>query len=92
MDRIDTRHAGRRIAQRGICEDLLNLLLERGDREVEVGDGCMALSLSHEARLSIAPAAADRLRHVVAVLSGDRLVTVMHANRPGASRYRRRWK
>lgn len=89
MSWVETRHGRKRMGQRGITKAALALLIENGDREIEVGGGCIALSLSRRQPMSLPAAAADRLRNVVAVMRGDTLVTVLHATTSEGRRYRR---
>ena len=89
MQRIDSNHARRRIKQRGVREPVLAALLECGDREIDVGGGCVAVSLSREARKSLPSGIAERTRHLVAVIHGSSLVTVLHASGQRGTRYGR---
>ena len=85
-----THHAERRLQQRGMRPVWIDLLLRYADLDVPVGDGCVALSLSRHALTRLkaehGPSLADRIRHVVLVVAGDAIVTVLHAN-GSTSRY-----
>lgn len=84
-----SRHAERRIGQRGVPRALLHLLLQHGDHEVDVGDGCVALSCSRDAVRDLPASLGERVGKLVAVLAGDRIVTVLHAAGPAGRAYRR---
>ena len=94
-DLILTAHGRRRARQRGAPDAVLDALLDLADRDVPVGGGCRALSLSTpraaQARAEgTAPALLERLRGRVLVLAEDgRVVTVLHAHGRRARHYRR---
>lgn len=83
-----SRHASRRMSQRGIRSELVRTLLWRG-AEGSCGGKAVAVTISDEVASELraegmGASDVDRLRRMRAVLSGDgELITVMH-------RYRRR--
>jgi hypothetical protein len=94
-DRILTAHGRKRLRQRGMPDAQLHALLDLADRDVPVGGGCRALSVSGrcagQARAEGAsPALLERLQRRIVVLADDgRVVTVLHADGRRARHYRR---
>ncbi len=84
-----TRHANRRMRQRGIRQNLLDLLLHNADLEAPIGSACTLYRVSRE--LATTLNADDRLAHYGAIISQDgALVTVMPIRRTrSGARYRR---
>ncbi len=95
MDCDLSQHGRVRCQQRGIPAPLLAALLDLADRDIRVGGGCEALSLSRRGARRLRrggyPAAVlERLDGTTAILSPDGVVvTVLHAR---AHRYRRAWR
>ncbi len=84
-----TRHANRRMRQRGIRQIFLDLLLDNADVEVPIGSACTFYRVSRE--LATTLNADDRLARYGAIVSQDgALVTVMPIRRThSGARYRR---
>lgn len=83
-----TKHAGRRMGQRGIRLEFLNALLEHADTEAEIGHAvAIRVSRAKSRRLNIN----DRLHQFAAVVSADgALVTILPVERGiRGRRYRR---
>jgi len=53
MELTPTKHARDRITQRGVTGRVLSAVLRHFDREIEVGGGCRALRMSHQAVASL---------------------------------------
>lgn len=92
-----TRHARRRIAERGIRSRDLDLLLLVGDTETSVGGGCVAVSMSCRRQDELiaeghAAGMIERAARVVAVQGPDgNIVTVLRPAGRHGRRYRRGW-
>src|SRR5262245_8927735 len=90
-----TEHARRRTRQRGIRDVDVLLLLFGADREVPVGAGCVAISISHKRREELVaegypPGVIDRAARISAVESAyGEIVTVLRPHRLRGRRYRR---
>lgn len=96
MQIIATKHAGKRMRQRGIRNEQVLAVAQLADIDVPVGRSLHAMRMSRHA---IAEAAAeglsasefDRLRHMVLVESADgALVTVAHLHGRKSRAYSRR--
>jgi hypothetical protein len=88
-DMIYTRHALRRMRQRGVRQDFLDLLLANADREIDVGGGSTMYRVSRQA--AAAMRCDDRLARFGAILSHDgALITVMPIDRRRSRLGRRR--
>lgn len=84
-----TKHARRRIGQRGITRDFLEDLLAHADRESDVGGGVVALSVTPN-RASLLNIG-DKLHRFAVLVSGDGAVVSilpLHGGRRGSG-YRR---
>ncbi|MGE0116769.1 MAG: hypothetical protein AB7S71_14610 [Dongiaceae bacterium] len=83
--------------QRGIAVETVRCLLLIFDRDVPVGGGCSALSVSHEGLASMAsdgaaPDLIDRVKGIVLVVNEDgEVVTIQHDRGGVGRRYRRQW-
>ncbi|MFN3591657.1 MAG: hypothetical protein ACK4TG_05675 [Thermaurantiacus sp.] len=93
-----TEHSKLRIVQRGVQAKIFGFLYREHDLEVDCGNGCSMLMISHERleRLAAAGVPAqllDRLAGLCMILSSDNaLVTVMHLRgKAGKSRERKHW-
>lgn len=81
-----TLHAEVQLRRRGVRQHVLNLLLNQGDTERDVGGGrvarsCSAFALAEAARHGVPPDEIEQLRRLVAILGADgTIVTVI--NRP----------
>ncbi len=88
-----SKHAQRRMKQRGVSLSDVEFLLKSADREVPVGDNCLALSVSRgwlqrEGRRSM------RLENLVAVVRDDwqMVISVIHATGQQGRHYRKDWR
>jgi hypothetical protein len=80
-------HALKRCQSRGISLSMIESIVLCADREVPVGRGCTALSLTKAAARAHG-ALAEKLSGIVAVMSDDgTLVTVLHAYGRRGRRY-----
>lgn len=97
IDARFTHHARQRARQRGVRDADLVLLLFAADRETQVGEGCVALSISRKRRRELLaegylPSAIERASSISAVESvWGEIVTVLRLHRHGGKRYRRRF-
>ncbi len=79
-----SKHAKRRICQRGIKQSSLNFLLEFADKERHVGDHCTSLTLSKKEAQRLLkkghPSNIISQAQKLAVIEGNQgvIVTVMH--------------
>lgn len=87
-------HARQRTQQRGVrLTDIVLVLAER-DREIPVGSGCTALTISRRRRKELVaegypPCVIDRAARLAVVQSGDGdIVTVLRPNGHRGKRYR----
>ena len=92
-------NALRRMRSRGVRSELVEELIRWADRDVSVGNGCQALSLSRTSltqlieRRDVPPSHSERLSKVVAVVRTDTetgeliVLTVLHDTK--TRRYRR---
>ncbi len=84
-----TKHARRRIGQRGITRSFLEDLLVHADRETDVGGDVVALSVTLDRANSLN--ISDRLHRFAVLVSGDGAVVSilpLHSGRRGSC-YRR---
>ena len=84
-----TRHACRRMQQRGIRQIFLDLLLDNADLEVPIGSACTLYCVSYDRATMLN--ADDRLARYGAIVSQDgALVTLMPIRQThSGTRYRR---
>jgi hypothetical protein len=93
-----SNHAKRRSRQRGVRDADLVLLLFEADREVPVGDGCVAMSISRSRRRELLaeghpPSTVDRAAGIAAVESADgEIVTVLRPHGHRGRRYRKAFR
>jgi hypothetical protein len=83
-----THHATARLRQRGVRDDVATAAFDFADREVELGDGKVALSLTRRAlkrlRAARGAAIAERAKSLVLVVADNTLVSVIrHGGRRG---------
>jgi hypothetical protein len=85
-----SRHAARRMAQRGITRRRLAALLENADREAFVGSGATSLSVSRKTAGALN--LDDRLSGFAAILGDDGTIITILPMAPGRAgrRYRAR--
>ncbi|MER9390637.1 MULTISPECIES: hypothetical protein [unclassified Mesorhizobium] len=85
-----TEHARARCLQRGISQNLLQIIYAEADRQFACGGGCFAIEVSRRRiaeRRRIVGANIERARNVILVLSMDNsLVTVLRANKSKSAR------
>jgi hypothetical protein len=86
-------HATRRLRQRGISASVVQLISDFHDRDIPVGDGCRALSVSIAASSElradgIAPSLLENAVGVILIKNDrQRLVTALHAHGSAHKRY-----
>jgi hypothetical protein len=91
-------HAIRRTQQRGIRMRELRLVLAERDREIPVGSGCIALTISRARRMELIlegypPSVVDRANGLTVVESADgEVVTVLRSFGHRGRRYRSRFQ
>ena len=90
-----SRHAEKRVAQRGIRKELLALMMAEHDVDANLGGGCSALRVSRRRIRDLLeeghpPKTIERLKRLI-VLDGDAgaVVTIMHYYGTRGRRYRR---
>ncbi len=85
-----SQHARQRMQQRGILSSDLAFLLGFADREVPIGDNCLALSVSRKA-LKEMGREAKRCENIVAIVRDDweTIVSVLHAAGKKGTHYKR---
>ena len=89
-----TKHASRRLQQRGIPGTRLERHIQFADRVVPVGDGSICLTVSREGLADLAAEGVnrqelERLRRLAVVIAADEAVrTVMHLHARRGRRYR----
>ena len=74
---VITRHAQTRIQQRGCTKTAVDLVILLHDKEVFVGDGCQAWSLSREKLAALRdtgfpPSVLDRTRNLILIVEAHR--------------------
>ncbi len=93
---IGSVHARARARQRGICNQVIALVLTHADRETPVGGRCIAITLSRKMAQRLIgqgtePELAERgTRLALVVGSSGRIVTVLRQLGSQGRRYRRR--
>lgn len=91
-----SRHAERRMQQRGLRRADIAILSSYADIEVTIASGLHAVRISRKAyeearSLGVSPSSLDRLRQAVAVESNDgTLVTCLHLHGRRSAAYRGR--
>lgn len=89
-----SKHAATRLAQRGIQKSEFDLFYSHADKEVLVPGNCLALSISQKrydnlTDRGLSARTAERIRKVIALISGDgTVVTVMKDRGPKSRAYR----
>lgn len=90
-----SRHAGKRVRQRGIPDRVLMLIWRYADWSVDVGAGCRTLRITDKALAEMREnnephQLIDRAQRLIMVLApGERIATVMHDRGHRGRRYRR---
>ena len=88
MRSILTNHAQKRMSQRGVQAETVQTIVQFGDRQIFVGEGCTSISMSRDFAHELAqggeinPSMADRITNLcVVVANGDEsVVTVVRPN------------
>ena len=94
---ILSSHAAERARQRGIGQEAIQLIVQNGDVEFDVGDDCQLIRLSRKAAISVAahlgrPQIAEQLSSFAVIDSGrsGQIVSVIRDHSgPSGRRYRR---
>ena len=96
MELTVTDHAVKRMAQRGVRPSTVQTVIQFGDGQIPVGDGCVSISVSRETACDLAkegeisPTMVDRMANLVVVVANDNdaVVTVVRPkNRKAARSY-----
>ncbi|MFQ5783228.1 MAG: hypothetical protein ACE5H8_00205 [Alphaproteobacteria bacterium] len=92
-----TRHALRRLQQRGIPSEAVQLIDEHGDIELNAGRGCISMQISRRKTASLmadgyAPGLVERAANLVVIRCEEtgHIVTVLHVHGQRARRRRPR--
>jgi hypothetical protein len=77
-----SRHAERRVRQRGVRYSALEILLDHGDQGVHAGDGCESISISRDTARKLVEEGypsddVSRARKLVAILGRKGVVSVL---------------
>lgn len=94
MQSIQTNHAKKRMAQRGVQADAVETIMHFGDRCIFVGSGCTSISVTRAMAFDLAkageisPAMVDRVANLAVVVANDNdaIITVVRPQNRKAAR------